>query len=145
MTDEHFTIRPEWFYTGGKKTKMNWFLFEVALEYQQAIAQDKALASYRNTHSPKDIAQFCTYFSKRMEKSALEGLAGKTDAVVFYEDYVTDYYPHIPRRQTDALLTAAIDAWDGMLAICETCPERCISERSFPSTLFDSYLKDGLL
>ena len=145
MAQKHGTIQPEWFYAGSNKTKLDWFLFEVALEYQQVIGFDKTLALYRNTHSPEDIARFCAYFSRRMEKSVLERLAVQTDAVVFYEDYVTDYYPDISRRQTDALIKAAIKAWDDMLAVCEACPERCISEKDLPSTLFDSYLRDGLL
>jgi uncharacterized Fe-S radical SAM superfamily protein PflX len=124
---------------------MNWFLFEVALEFQDAIAKADALAGYRAVHSPKDIARFSAYFTKRMERSVQERFALATDALLFHTEYVSDYYPNIPPAQGEALLDVAIKAWDDMLSVCEVCPERCVSEQNLPSTLFDSYRKDGLL
>jgi hypothetical protein len=145
MTKGKGVIRPEWFYLDGDKTKLNWFLFEVALEYQSAIVSSDALASYRKAHPPEDIARFATYFTKRMKKSVLERFALLTDALIYHAEYVSDYYPAIPPRQGEALIEVAMKAWDDMLSVCEVCPERCLSERDLPSTLFDSYREDGLL
>ena len=134
-------IKKEWFFEGkNAKTKMNWFLYEVVLEYQSFIMRSKALWRYRKAHSETEIAQFCAYYAKRMKKSVLEQLAGMTEATEIEEEYVSDYYPKNSTRLNGLLLETACAAWDSLLSVCETCPTRCLSEKERICELFDSDL-----
>jgi len=133
-------IKAEWFYVNEEgKTKLNWFLYEVALEYQEFIRNTPELKPYKKTHGDRNVALFCTHFAKEMKKSLLERLEGKTDNTIIYEEYITDFYPGMPRKQVNLLLEAAGKAWGSQLSICETCPTRCISEKEEWCVLFDDY------
>jgi hypothetical protein len=133
-------IKKEWFYhNDSEKTKLNWFLYEVALEYQVFIKRSQSLEGYRKKHSEKNIARFCTYYAKRMKKSVLEQLAGLTDATILDEEYIADFYPKNTSRQNALLMQVAFDAWDSLLAVCENCPSRCLSEKDRLSDFFDFY------
>ena len=137
---ESEAIKAEWFLEGeNPKIKLNWFLYEVALEYYSFIQRSKALSQYRVAHSETEIARFCTYYAKRMRKSVLARLAGLTDATVIEEECISDYYPENSARTNRSLLKAACEAWDSHLAVCEICPTRCISERDRYCGFFDSY------
>ena len=80
------------------KIKLNFFLYEVALEYYTHIKQEKSLEWYRRKHKDREIAEFCRYYAKQMKKSILERLAGKTDATVIDEEYITSFYPKNSRK-----------------------------------------------
>jgi uncharacterized Fe-S radical SAM superfamily protein PflX len=139
-------VKAEWFYSNeDEKIKLNWFCYEVALEYYDAICAYPALETYRKRHSPKMIAKFCAYFAKRMKKSIFERLAGETDATIIDEEYIADFYPKNTQKQNVLLMDAAGIAWDSLLSVCEICPSRCLSERFNRSDHFDSYDEDGLL
>jgi len=130
----------EWFMEGGKaKTKLNWFLYEVALEYYAFILRNKALGGYRKTYSEEEIARFCAYYAKRMKKSVLEQLAGLTEATEIDDVYITDYYHENSTKVNSVLLQTACAAWDKLLSGCETCPTRCLSEKERYCELFDLY------
>jgi len=63
-------IRAEWFYyIEGNKTKLNWFLFEFALGYYDAINSSPELEDYRSQYGKRQIAQYCSYFARRIKES----------------------------------------------------------------------------
>jgi hypothetical protein len=80
-----------------------------------------------------------------MKESIFERLSGKTEETTFYEDYVEYYYPKMRAPGRLSLLKAAMEAWDALLSICETCPTRCISEMHEKCVLFDRLDEDGFL
>lgn len=133
-------IKPEWFYSNEKeKTKINWFCFEYALELYTAIMKSSALKRYKAITKPENIADFCTYLALRMKKSVYDRLSGATDAVIMDEEYIESYYPEHTQHQNMKIMNVAFEAWDSLVAICETCPTRCISERERKSEFFDEY------
>ena len=139
-------INPEWFYENeAGKTKLNWFLYEVALEYQSFIESAPELKAYRKSHGDRNIALFCAHYAKQMKQSVLERLEGKTDAVIIDEEYITDFYPEMRGKQLALLMEAAERAWDSHLSVCEACPTRCLSEKEQWCELFDSYKESGLI
>jgi purine nucleoside permease len=57
-------IQMEWFHNlEGEKTKFNWFLLEIALEYYSRINESSELKAYRKQYSKKEIALYCTYYA----------------------------------------------------------------------------------
>ena len=139
-------IKAEWFYENeAGKTKLNWFLYEVALEYQMFIKDTAGLKAYRKSHGDRNIAFFCAHFAKQMRQSLQDKLDGKTDATIIYEEYITDFYPEMQKQDVLLLMETAKRAWDSQLSGCETCQTQCISEKEQRCELFDSYKKDGLL
>ena len=134
------TVKKEWFLEGAHpKAKLNWFLYEVALEYYAFVMRSKALWRYRKAHNETEIAEFCAYYAKRMRKSVLERLAGLTEATEIDEEYISDYYPKNSARLNGLLLETACAAWDRLLSVCEVCPTRCLSEKDRMCGLFDLY------
>jgi hypothetical protein len=136
-------IKEEWFYVGEEeKTKLNWFLYESALEYHMFIKGDRYLGTFRKTHGPVKIGEFCTYYAKRMRASVIERLEGKSDATTLYEEYITDFFPRIRRKDMLRLMKVAEAAWESHLSVCVVCPVRCLSEKDRPSDLFGYYGSD---
>ena len=137
-------IKTEWFYKDeSEQTKINWFCFEYALEFYTFIMKSEALRKYRARNSNEGIAAFCAYFAKRMKKSVYDKLDAITPVIIIDEEYIADYYPKNTQHQNIVFIDAAGEAWDNLLAACETCPMRCISEREKRSEFFDRYKKDG--
>lgn len=133
-------IDSRWFYASeGDKTKINWFCYELALEYHDAITAKGALDEFRSQHGKKDIARFCTHFSLSMKKSLSGRLAKKAGGAIISEKYITQYYPQSTARQTALLLDAAARALESLLSNCECCPLRCISDAASPCDFFDYY------
>jgi len=140
MAHGRIPIRIEWFHhLEGEKTKLNWFLLETALEHYERIMGSAALAAYREQYSSEQIALFCTYYARRMRKSLLNCLKGRTKSVIHYRDYVDDFYPHHDNRLKRLLEDAAIEAWSHMLAACENCPAQCLVDYRSRSFDFDVY------
>ena len=139
-------IKPEWFYENEEgKTKLNWFLYEVALEYQSFIKSSAELKAYKKAYGDRNIALFCTHYAKQMKQSVLDRLEGKTDATIIDEEYITDFYPMMAQKDVNLLMDAACEAWDQHLSVCEACPTRCLSEKDHMIDLFDRYKREGLL
>lgn len=140
MPKEACPIKYDWFYSSeAEKTKFNWFCLEVALEYYDHISDSPLLSAFRKHHSNLEIARFCTYYAKRMKDSIMERLAGKTESTIIYEEYFEEYYPDNSKRHNQLLMQVAAQAWESHLRFCETCPQRCISEKDEPSPFFDEY------
>lgn len=133
-------IKAEWFLEGKKeKTKLNWFTYEVALEYHYYIMKHPALVKFRKECGEEAIAQFCADYAKQMKQSVLEKLAGITEAVELDEEYISQYFPRNSTKQNRMLVEGAFASWDSLLSVCETCPTRCISEKERYCDLFDTY------
>jgi hypothetical protein len=133
-------IKTEWFFEGkNTKTKLNWFLYEMALEYHTFIMRNQSLEQYRKNYKEQEVAQFCADFAKQLKKSILEKLSGMVDAVVIDEEYIASHFPKNSAKQNQILVETAFAAWDSLLSICVTCPIRCISEKEQYCELFDTH------
>ena len=137
-------IQASWFYSNElEKIKFNWFCFEYALKFYDCVKESRLLKKWSSCMSDEDLAKFCAYYSKRMKKSAEDMLAGITDATEMDEEYLTDYFHTTTSSQNLIILEVAGIAWDGLLAVCETCPTRCISERFLYCEFFDRMERGG--
>ena len=146
MQMEADPIKAEYFYTKEKeKIKLNWFCYEYAFGLYTKIRESTDLKQYRTNYKQEDIVEYCVYFSKAIKESIYERLSGITEVTIFYEEYVEDYYPKMKRSEIMQLLKAATEAWDELLAVCEVCPTRCISEMYERCILFDRLDEDGFL
>jgi len=133
-------IQMEWFYNlEGEKTKLNWFLLETALECYTRIQDSEVLVPYRKQYNNQQIAQFCSYYARRMKKSLLNFLKGRVKSVIHYKNYVDDYYPHHDGRLNRTVEDILIEAWSHMLAACVKCPQGCLYDYESRTTLFDEY------
>ena len=132
-------IQIEWFIQNGDRTKLNWFLLEVALEYYTRIMDSPELESYRKQCSKEQIAQYCTYYVRRMREGLLKYIQGKRKCINIYQEHVTDFYPHHPRQTNSVLSAAAEEALKHMLSACKNCPQQCLLDYRSRSMDFDIY------
>ena len=129
-----------WFYNlEGYKTKINWLLMEIALEYYDHIMDSQTLADYRKQYDDKQIAQYCTYYVRRLKESLLKCLRGQRKNVIFYRDYIDDFYPHHTEQQNRVLSKVAMEAFDHMMSSCEHCPQQCLRDYRSISHDFEIY------
>jgi len=141
MNFSQIPIRAEWFYyLEGEKTKLNWFLFETALEHYDMIRDSLELKPYLNKYSNQQIAQFCTYYARRMKEELLNCISNKRKRITCSQEYVDDFYPHHSNSLNRRLTDIANDAWVHMLSQCETCPQRCLYDYKSRTILFDEYI-----
>jgi len=133
-------IQMEWFSSlEGGKTKLNWFLLELSMEYYEAIRRSPALEGYRKEYGEKHIAQYCAYYARRIKKSLLNGIRGRTKSFIFYEEYISDFYPHHGGQLNGALNALAMEAFESLRSGCDGCPQRCLSDYRAISRFFDEY------
>jgi hypothetical protein len=130
----------EWFYyLYSDKTKLNWFLLEIALEYYDRIKRSPELASYREHNSEQQTAQYCAYYARRLQDSLLNYLRGRRKTVIFYREYAGDFYPHHDDELTILLSRMARETFDHMWYACKGCPQQCLDDYETISPLFDEY------
>ena len=142
MMFNHSPIQMEWFYyLYGEKTKLNWFLMEFALEYYDHIMDSPKLKDYRIQYNKEQIAQYCTYFTRRFKESVLKCLRGKRKSVIFYDEHISDFYPHFTDPQVRQLCHVASYAWKELVNNCLACPEQCYRDYESRSYNFEK-LKD---
>lgn len=133
-------ISPDAFYNSEtEKTKLNWFLFEYALEYEAHIYEDKKLHTRLDRKGVDDraIAEFCIQYAKQMNGQILARVLHKIGNIEFGYRSIEAYFPHIGDELVNSLLTAAAKAWDSLTGRCVSCPTRCISERDRKATMFN--------
>jgi len=133
-------IKSSWFYIHeSEKTKLAWFLYEYActLYMHMKSSRSEVLQHWKSKRSNKQLAEFCAYFSKRMKQSIYDILDGLPVVTVGNEDYVFDLCHTNTPAEIGAILEVAGSSWDELLAVCEICPTRCISERDEYCTMFD--------
>ena len=133
-------ITPDRFYSNNKeKTKLNWFLFEFALEIERFIAKEKRLMAQLRRAGVDDgcMKDFCVHYAKHMKSEILDQLAGRiTNAKLGYQE-IERFFPQIGDRLVDRLLTVVGKAWESQTELCVVCPTRCISERDKRAPMFD--------
>jgi hypothetical protein len=133
-------IELEWFYyLEGDRTKLNWFLLEVALEYYGRIMDSEELISYRERYDKEQIAQFCTSYVRRLKVALLKCIRGQTKHVNIYQEHIADFYPHHSHQMNTALCKAAEKALSHMLSACKNCPQHCLVDYQSRSIDFDIY------
>jgi ferredoxin len=133
-------IRIEWFYyLDGYKTKLNWFLLEVALEYYTRIRSSPELGFYREQNNKGQISRYCTYYVRRMKESLLKCIHGQRKSIVLYQEHISDFYPQHSDRQNRALGKVAKEALDHMLSACKNCPVMCLHDYKSRNMDFDIY------
>ncbi len=133
-------IRPSDFFSSEhEKIKLNWFLFEYALELYFCITRDKTLhgkLTHRNINSTM-ISAFCVYHAKYMRNEILNRLSGKARQVNINYQPIEAFFPTIGDRLVNQLLTKVSKAWDSQTEVCVSCPTRCISEKDQKAPMFD--------
>lgn len=135
----HAVKASDFYSSDAEKTKLNWFLFEYAMEMESAIAEDRELlADLRQADIGRaEIGGLCTHYAKSMKGQVLDRVAGKIEAVrVGYEE-IERYLADADDDLVDRLLTHAAEAWDTLTEACGECPTRCISERFERAPMFD--------
>ena len=133
-------IQIEWFYyLEGEKTKLNWYLLEITLEYYDRIMVKPELKSFCEQYNEKQIAQYCAYYARRIKESILRYLRGQRKRVIFYHEYAGDFYPHHDAQMNALLSRVAREAFDYMWPRCKVCPQRRLWEHEDRSPLFDEY------
>ncbi len=138
-------ITPDKFYSKeDEKTKLNWFLFEYAEELESKIKVPLRKRLKKKRIDDEKIAEFCVFFSKGMKQNIMDQVSGKTQNVSLSHETVEEFFPEIGDKLVDQLLSAAANAWDSLLDVCESCPARCISERDRKSRMFDDAFYDEL-
>ena len=129
----------DFFSNEADKIKLNWFLFEYALEVQSFIRRDGKLKTRLNRKGVDDkaIATFCIHYAKQMKSQVLDRVAGTIPNVCIGYEEIEALLPAVGDRLVDQILTKAADAWDSQVDACCTCATRCISEKDQRCTLFD--------
>jgi uncharacterized Fe-S radical SAM superfamily protein PflX len=132
-------VKPTSFYSREHdKTKLNWFCYELALNFCLAIRRKvgkKLEKSYAIRE--ENIADFSIYFAKKMKEIILQKLSGEIETVYFSFDLVEAYFPYLSDKLINKLLDVLEEAWDELLSVCEICPTRCVSEKDEYCTMFD--------
>ena len=133
-------IQMEWFYDlDGCKTYLNWFLLEFALENYSFIQKEPALKVYREQYTEQQIAQYCAYLARRMQKSLFDRIYGRTKHTHFYQEYIDDFYTHHDHRMNGALGATALAALNHLQSACEACGQQCLSNYNATCRFFDEY------
>ena len=94
---------------------------------------------YRGQYDGQQIAQYCAYYAKRMKKSLLNNLRGRTKHIIFYEEYISDFYPHHDNELNGILNGAAMEAFEELQPGCRACPQMCLRDYRGISPFFDEY------
>ena len=131
-------ITPADFYSSEMdKTKINWFLFEYAAEFDSKIKKPLRTKLKRKKIGNKKIAKLCIHYAKHMKEETLDKLSGKTENVSLSYQPIEDFFPFLNDKLVDKLLTVAGEAWESITAMCVNCPTRCISEKDQKAPMFD--------
>jgi hypothetical protein len=134
-------IQMEWFYSiEGEKTKLNWYLLEIALEYYERIMSSPELSHYQEQHDENLIALYCAYYVRRLKASLLKYIRGQRKNVIFYKEYVSDYYPQYDNEIIRILSRTARASFDHMWHVCRVCRQQCLWDHEAASPLFDEYM-----
>jgi len=133
-------IKMEWFEDlKGYKTKLNWFLFEFALDYYNFIRQRSELEAFRKQHNEQQIAQYCAYYARRLQPGLLKYIRGRTKRMIFYEEHVHDFYPYYDEAMVFTLNKVAIEAMACLLETCVACGQMCLDDYEAGSRFFNDY------
>ncbi len=127
----------DFFSKPSEKTKLNWFFFEYALEIQSRIDRPLRKKLKRKHIWERDIAEFCRRYAKEMKQPILDKLSGKAPDMILSHEPIEEFFPSLNDYLINKLLAVAVEAWEGMLDMCVSCPIRCISEKDKITPMFD--------
>jgi hypothetical protein len=79
----------DFYSSDAEKTKLNWFLFEYAMEMESLIRADRELLTDLKGEGigNTEIGGLCVHYAKKMKPQILEQVAGRIKAVrIGYEE-----------------------------------------------------------
>jgi len=133
-------IKPTEFYpdeTG--KTKLNWFLFELALSFEVFITRDLDKKLRKWKIGEREIADFSIHAAGEMKYPILNALCEKSGDIVFSREMVESFFPEIKgNKLTCEILEALDEALAFQLDSCIDCSNRCLLHREQFCTMFDT-------
>jgi hypothetical protein len=124
-------VKPEWFSLPyDEKTNMSWFHYEYACQFYSQIedSRSKTVRRWSKRHSDEKIAEFCAYYSKRMQPCIYEIVEGRSATLSCKVGYVRDLCHDNSRQENSELTEAAQQAMSELLDDCNDCPDQCLSE-----------------
>jgi len=124
----------------GEKIKLNWFAYEMSLSFFSSIEGRMMNNLEKKGYSPKDLADFCVHMGRSVRDMALEHLERNGKHVEISYEPIQMFFPRLKDRQVDRMIDIMMKAYDDLLAGCEVCPTRCLSERYQVCTMFDDKL-----
>ncbi len=134
-------VKPEDFYrSDAEKTKLNWLLYEYALEMESGILHDRELVADLRAEAGVDgdaIARVCVAYAKSLRREILDRLENRNEAIRIGYEPLEKALPEATDDLVDRLLNHAAEAWDSLVEACAECPTRCASERDAPAPMFD--------
>lgn len=133
-------IQPNSFFSAeDEKTKLNWILFEYALEIESQILRVKRLKRRLFEKGIKNsrIADFCVEFSKSMKPQILDKFEGRIKEVAIDGLNIEKIFPEMGENLTKQVLNIVVMAWDSQMEACWTCPEHCPSDWNARSSMFN--------
>jgi hypothetical protein len=135
-------IEPKWFYQSEEeKIKFAWFLYEYACSYYNHITDSgkKSVTRWVKEQSAPQMADFCAYFSKRVQESLGDFILGRTSDILCDVGYIQVYWHRNSRQLNTELAFLAQQAMVGLLEICNTCPQQCLDNPSDYCMFFDRH------
>ncbi|MDD1750163.1 MAG: hypothetical protein LUO89_09850 [Methanothrix sp.] len=131
-------IKPTSFYSNqSEKTKLNWFCYELSMTIYDDMKKHMGYRLKRHKISDKVLADFSICTSKKLMDVILQQLSGKIKTVCISYELIDSYFPNLDNNLINKMLNVLSKSWDELLSFCETCPNRCISEKDAYCTLFD--------
>ncbi|MCL2279480.1 MAG: hypothetical protein FWC20_08765 [Oscillospiraceae bacterium] len=135
-------IEPKWFYQFEKmKNKFAWFLYEFACAYYNKITESrkKRVSRWVKEQSDMQLADYCSYYSKRLQKDLIELIEGISNDISCHVDYVYEYCHRTDKELNLDLVFLAQEAMVGLFEICNTCPVQCLDDPGGYCDFFDRY------
>jgi len=135
-------IETKWFYRSeNEKIKFAWFLYEYACAYYNQITDSRKKNVMRWVKEQTELqrADFCAYFSKRVQDSLSEYILGRTNDILCDVTYIQVYLHRSSRQLNTELAFLGQEAMVWLLEICNTCPVQCLDDPSGYCEYFDRY------
>ena len=122
------------------KSKMSWFHYVYACRLYSRIvgSRNKIVRSWGLRLSKEQTAEFCAYFSKRMQPCMYDIVEGHSTVLSCKVAYVRDYFHYNARQENSELTELAQQAMSELLDDCNDCPDQCLSEPGAYCGHFDS-------
>ncbi|MBM4249022.1 MAG: hypothetical protein FJ149_06240 [Euryarchaeota archaeon] len=131
-------IRRESFFPAeAEKTRMNWFCYEISLAIYDQISDQLGERLKGFEIDEKALAEFSVRLARDAKVQIIDWLEGRSKTISYSEEKIGTYLPTLDGGTAKELFNAVLDAWDSLLAICESCPNACITRRDEPAPVFD--------
>jgi hypothetical protein len=140
VKDTECPVKPEWFSMPyDDKSKMAWFHYEYACRLYDMIdaSLNKTVRRWRKRHNEEQVAEFCAYFSKRMQPSTYDLVEGHSSVLSCKVAYARDYCHSNSKQENSALTELAQQAMSELLDDCNDCSILCLLEPGEHCECFD--------